>query len=553
MPASSSSQRYTTKTLRLPPSSSTAAPGPSSPASSLRSSTKRTRQSSVAAPSSATSGRRAARNKAKQDEDSRDEESDEEDSEEEDGRATRSMRKDKDGEDLWTVEMDEVLRSGMAIIPMMGRRSVILESDGQTYGRNGLLGEYLRRQTGKIRNRTQMASHLVLLRKRCGEDTERKSLVLLPASSFSVLTLVLGSTVLSLLDGHALPSSTPLQSINFDQLLGPDLHPETFAAAAEVNNAVKATRTFNNVKRRQSLQSVRKNAGGSSKSEEEHDDEEDEEEEEEEEEEKPAPPKKRRGRPSAASKAAEAAASPSKRRQPRSSSAAAPASSSARPPAPASAPRRSSARHSLAAPSSDEDEEEEEEYKPRPTKRSTRKKPPVPPVPPLPLAPTLDQKNEPRTGQPVGFAPPPPGPIFRKAATVSPQKKEKEKETLPSMGATQFDPDPELKAAVSSEAEVEVEVEVEVDAMDVDHGPGEPEPEQEQEEEQEVCADPRPAAGQPDLSLAKGAVVDPLKPKQEAVEESRAVDAHADGGVQGGGGPGGGGWFGGLKRVLGWA
>ncbi|GAA5866062.1 hypothetical protein JCM1840_003396 [Sporobolomyces johnsonii] len=550
MPASSSSQRYSTKTLRLPPSSSTAAPGPSSPASSLRSSTKRTRQSSVAAPSSATSGRGTARNKAKQEEDSRDEDSDELDSEEEDGRATRSMRKDKDGEDLWTVEMDEVLRSGMAKIPMMGRRSVILESDGQTYGRNGLLGEYLRRQTGKIRNRTQMASHLVLLRKRCGEDTERKSLVLLPAFSFSVLTLVLGSTVLSLLDGHALPSSTPLQSLNFDQLLGPDLHPETFAAAAEVNNAVKATRTFNNVKRRQSLQSVRKNARGSSKSEEEPEDEE--EEEEEEEEEKPAPPKKRRGRPSAASRAAEAAASSSKRRQSRSSSAAAPASSSARPPAPASAPRRSSARHSLAAPSSDEDEdEEEEEYKPRPTKRSSRKKPPVPPVPPLPLAPTLDQKNEPRTGPPVGFAPPPPGPIFRKATTASPQKKEKER--LSPKGATQLDPELDTnEAAASSEAESAAKAEVQVDAMDVDHGPRDPEQE---DEEQEVCADPRPAAGQPDLSLAKGAVVDPLKPKQEAEEESRAVDAHADAdaAVQGGEGQGGGGWFGGLKRVLGWA
>ena len=54
--------------------------------------------------------------------------------------------------------MDEVLKRGMKKIPKMGRRSNVLESDGETYGRVGLLGEYLRRQTGKIRNRTQCVS-----------------------------------------------------------------------------------------------------------------------------------------------------------------------------------------------------------------------------------------------------------------------------------------------------------------------------------------------------------------------------------------------------------
>ncbi|TNY19655.1 hypothetical protein DMC30DRAFT_399726 [Rhodotorula diobovata] len=63
----------------------------------------------------------------------------------------------------------------MALLPKMGRRAIYLETDDESFGRNGLLGEYLRRQTGKIRNRTQIASHLAVMRKNNPKDQRRAS------------------------------------------------------------------------------------------------------------------------------------------------------------------------------------------------------------------------------------------------------------------------------------------------------------------------------------------------------------------------------------------
>lgn len=65
------------------------------------------------------------------------------------------------------------LLAGMALLPNMGRRTIWLEDDDESYGRNGLLGEYIRRQTGKIRNRTQVASHIAVLRKHNPNDKKR--------------------------------------------------------------------------------------------------------------------------------------------------------------------------------------------------------------------------------------------------------------------------------------------------------------------------------------------------------------------------------------------
>lgn len=77
----------------------------------------------------------------------------------------------------------KLTRTGMTILPNMGRRTIWLEDDEQSYGRNGLLAEYVRRQTGKVRNRTQLASHLAVLRKNNPDDTERKSTGPLSASA----------------------------------------------------------------------------------------------------------------------------------------------------------------------------------------------------------------------------------------------------------------------------------------------------------------------------------------------------------------------------------
>ncbi|GAA5982449.1 hypothetical protein JCM10908_006653 [Rhodotorula pacifica] len=128
-------------------------------------------------------------------------------------------KRDDSGNDLWDEELDRVLRHGMTILPNMGRRTIWLEDDEQSYGRNGLIGEYIRRQTGKVRNRTQVASHLAVLRKNNPDDTELHTLVI----------------------GHDItPEEFTL--INWSQLLGPDLHPQTRETAKQVNDAVKQHR-----------------------------------------------------------------------------------------------------------------------------------------------------------------------------------------------------------------------------------------------------------------------------------------------------------------------
>jgi len=63
-------------------------------------------------------------------------------------------------------------------------------------------------------------------------------------------------TVLELIDGVPLPSSQDLYDLDFDKILGPDRHPETFEAAAEENRTVKALRT--------ALNDARRSGGGGS-------------------------------------------------------------------------------------------------------------------------------------------------------------------------------------------------------------------------------------------------------------------------------------------------
>ncbi|GJN94035.1 hypothetical protein Rhopal_007098-T1 [Rhodotorula paludigena] len=118
---------------------------------------------------------------------------------------------------LWDAEMDRVLFAGMALIPALGRRTVWLGDD--SYGRNGLLGEYLRRQTGKIRNRTQVASHLAVMRKNRPNDQQLADLI----------------------NGHPLAADA-LATTNWSELLGPDLHPTSVSTAKAENDRVKRHR-----------------------------------------------------------------------------------------------------------------------------------------------------------------------------------------------------------------------------------------------------------------------------------------------------------------------
>lgn len=103
-------------------------------------------------------------------------------------KVSKRGKRDDTGNDLWDAQLDKVLRHGMTILPNMGRRTIWLEDDEQSYGRNGLLGEYIRRQTGKVRNRTQVASHLAVLRKNNPDDHECQ---FSPAFSLSAGVLII--------------------------------------------------------------------------------------------------------------------------------------------------------------------------------------------------------------------------------------------------------------------------------------------------------------------------------------------------------------------------
>ncbi|GAA5851261.1 hypothetical protein JCM9279_007502 [Rhodotorula babjevae] len=117
---------------------------------------------------------------------------------------------------LWDHELDAVLCKALALLPAMGRRVVYLETNGESYGRNGLVGEYIRRQTGKYRSRIQVASHLVVLLRHNADNARIKNLIV----------------------GHKV-SPDALAAIKWSTLLGPDLFPETCSSAKAANDKVK--------------------------------------------------------------------------------------------------------------------------------------------------------------------------------------------------------------------------------------------------------------------------------------------------------------------------
>ncbi|GAA5941598.1 hypothetical protein JCM10213_002313 [Rhodosporidiobolus nylandii] len=124
----------------------------------------------------------------------------------------------EESEPVWTSELDELLKKGLSLVPKLRSRTVYLPRDTtcQPHGRHALVGEYIRRQTGKLRTRSQIGSHLGILKKSKQYKDDKE--------------------FLSLCEGQTI-SSEAFASTDWDLVLGPDLHPESLAAKRDAYQA----------------------------------------------------------------------------------------------------------------------------------------------------------------------------------------------------------------------------------------------------------------------------------------------------------------------------
>ncbi|CDR47707.1 hypothetical protein NBRC10512_005641 [Rhodotorula toruloides] len=132
------------------------------------------------------------------DSDSQDEEDSEEEGMLERGSEAGGLRET----DLWNDETTALLREAAYKLPNLGRRHYTVQ--GASYGRNGLIGEFIRRRTGIARDRFQVCYRLQALIKAAKDD-------------LTEIAKLRGATV----------SRNDLRGREWTTFLGPDLFPRT--------------------------------------------------------------------------------------------------------------------------------------------------------------------------------------------------------------------------------------------------------------------------------------------------------------------------------------
>ena len=68
--------------------------------------------------------------------------------------------------------------AAIRLVPKLGRKKIVI--NGKACGRNELIGDYIRRKTGRVRSRKQVSSHIQVLKNIKQDDVECKPAKLLP-------------------------------------------------------------------------------------------------------------------------------------------------------------------------------------------------------------------------------------------------------------------------------------------------------------------------------------------------------------------------------------
>ncbi|GAA5888212.1 hypothetical protein JCM6882_000323 [Rhodosporidiobolus microsporus] len=82
------------------------------------------------------------------------------------------------GEDVWPKDVEDAFHTALRLLPRLGRKKLII--NGKACGRNELIGDYIFRNTGKMRSRKQVSSHIQVLKNMKKDDKEFMSMVAEP-------------------------------------------------------------------------------------------------------------------------------------------------------------------------------------------------------------------------------------------------------------------------------------------------------------------------------------------------------------------------------------